>query len=187
MKLHPLSDNLHPLKKKLPRQDYSSDIDSDDDTLDQIYGFADFSEHTSKMKINKWLSKSQDDEDDLATRYMNSNENSQNNSRMNSGNKLKRNEYVPDLELHRQNSLRDESPDFHQKSQQEYEVQSFTLEFNDDLVSLASFNYKNQRKESKSIPKTEARVYVNNPDIFVTPNAKQLNSKITPQNSNSYK
>lgn len=78
---------------------------------------------------------------------------------------------------------RDTSPDIYQKSQQEYEVQSFTLEFNDDLVSLASFNYKNQRKESKSVPKTEARVYVNNPDIFVTPNTKQLASKVTPQNS----
>lgn len=104
LKLHPLSDNLHPLKKKLPRQDYSSDIDSDDDTLDQIYGFADFSEHTSKMKINKWLSKSQDDEDEIAIH-------SQGNSRVNSGNKLKRNEYVPDILMPRQNSLKDNITD----------------------------------------------------------------------------
>ena len=55
-------DNKH---KKLPRQEYGSDVESDDDTLDQIYGFADFSEHASKMKINKWLSKSQDDEDEI--------------------------------------------------------------------------------------------------------------------------
>ena len=30
-------------------------VDSDDDTLDQIYSFADFSEQSSKMKIQKWL------------------------------------------------------------------------------------------------------------------------------------
>ena len=75
------------------------------------------------------------------------------------------------------------SPDLleQRKNQQEYEVQSFTLEFNDDLTSLSSYNAG--RRESKSFPKSEARVYVNNPDIFEVPNAKQLTQVVTPRDS----
>jgi hypothetical protein len=65
--------------------------------------------------------------------------------------------------------------------QQEYEIQSLTLDFGDDLQSNASFRIV--RLESKTLPVNEARVYVDNPDIFVPPNVRALTQVSTHRNS----
>jgi len=87
------------------------------------------------MKINKWLSKSQDDDVEIDDK-------------------------IPCV-------------------QQEFETQSMTLDFGDDLVSLKSFKYN----DSKFLPKSEARVYVNNPEIFEYPNTKPLSEITTPRDN----
>lgn len=158
--------------RKLPRLDIGSDVDSDDDTLDQIYGFADFNENTSKMKINKWLSKSQDDEDEInsgieSAYYLTGSQ---------SGKIAK---HGTQIETQTDQNCFDDN----ESAQQEYEVQSFTLEFNDDLASMASFRINNV--DSKVRPINEARVYVDNPDIFVPPTARPLTQVITPRNSHN--
>ena len=209
--------------KKLPRHDFNSEtgFDSDDDTLDQIYDFADFTE--PKMKIKKWLFKSPDDEEEIIVEtrsktdlhyyqpYGTSNENyylghSQNSSiKATANNKtslqsdveLMRNITLNNSFSHIQQSSPREIANNHESpnpidiytnntNQQEYEVQSFTLEFNDDS-SLVSNTYKSNAKDTKRIPKTEARVYVNNPDIFTPPPARQLNQVITSSSASSFK
>ena len=128
------------------------------------------------MKINKWISKSQTEDDrddhdddfndqfkfhskqDGFNYYGGSLENQSRNSSAHNSNRY----YSP-----RYNTI---SPGF----KQEYETQSFTLDFNDDISLTSNHALKEKAKQKQNGPKTEARVYVNNPEIFTPPNQKQL-------------
>lgn len=156
-----------------------SDNESElDDTLD-IYGFANFSERNSQMKINKWKSQT-DDEFEQEPNFNNqfrfkksdgfSLDNNPNTSRLSSASNRINTKYSP-----RYNTISTNT-----NVQKEYETQSITLDFNDD-ASLASNNLDQKLVNLRNHPKTEARVYVNNPEIFMPPNIKQLN-QVSPRN-----
>lgn len=160
---------------RLNLNDSDNDGDSEaDDTLDQIYGFANFSERNSQMKINKWISKSPtDDENEIDFNQFRFKKLDSPNYY---GGSLDPNSRVSSAQ--HSNRYLKLSPRFNTISsdvnvQAEYETQSFTLDFNDD-ASLTS-NHLLERVPSRSQPKNEARVYVNNPEIFVQPNLRQLN------------
>lgn len=197
------------------KQDLANESD-EEDGLDQIYGFADFSnEHSSKMKINKWLSKSQDRDIDESespinghqrpalskNSYLTGNElNEKRESRLTRFSDMKTtNEILYLKEDYDQNDNDDlikkknsndqktqknhlfsahlysikhsqEEDDFDER---EYEIQTSTLDFSDELSisSHSDFKYLNRLSHfnghAEIEPKTEARVFVNNPEIVV--------------------
>ncbi len=180
-------------------------IDSDDDTLDQIYSFADFSEQSSKMKITKWLPPEQES-------FENENNNNHRNnfiymvdgqskntingtSPKSSRSKFKSYEnnsnynsiefndnYSPfnsrksspkrTVKINEMNSSPPLPPQLqNQYVLPEYEIQTFTVDLLDDNISTYSdnviLNQSFKRQNDKLEPKTEARVYVNNPELIL--------------------
>ena len=224
----------------------NGEADSDDETLEQIYSFADFNDNTSKMKIKKWLSKSQDNDlneyepdynnsisynqnNNISSRYphvnqinfssySNGNSGSHNNSPRyqnggynNNNNNTNNNENIsprsprltrydetntnpeiyydpsvirpsskskrpaplaPDIDPNHyynnsNNSLNTfsiKNPDY----EKEYEIQTFSIDLLDEM-SISSRDYKFFEQIDRVEPKTEARVYVNNPDTAPAP------------------
>ena len=147
------------------------------------------------MKINKWLSKSQDD--DLTEN--DADPNSQFVIKGPNGVRYysprRQTDHPNDSYSSRPHSSRSKiltryplDEDDLKEAQKDYEVQTFTLDFNEEYESIRFKDKIMARTSSNQTPRTEARVFVNNLDMFI-PSAYQENpikSKIRVREVDTY-